>query len=298
MTTQTINDIADLARILKEQPEWADTIRGILLGEALLNLPAQLTEFIQVTQETNRQVREELAQLAQQSAQHTQQLALHNQQLARINELLTQHTQQLEQHNQQLAQINELLAQHTQQLAQINELLAQHTQQLAQINELLAQQRLELNNLQTRMSRAEGRLGNLEGNDYERRIRAKAVFRAQHILGLENAYIALTQDSQAAPQFHSAINRAINRGLISLDQAGDLYDADLIISDANNRHVVIEVSITADEADITRARRRADLLATATGGPATPALITAYLNEIQQEQANAASVATFLIPYP
>lgn len=256
MTTQTINDIADLARILKEQPEWADTIRGILLGEAVLNLPAQLTEFIQVTQETNRQVREELAQLAQQSAQHTQ-----------------------------------LLAQHSQ-------LLAQHNQQLAQINELLAQQRLELNNLQTRMSRAEGRLGNLEGNDYERRIRAKAVFRAQHILGLENAYIALTQDSQAAPQFHSAINRAINRGLISLDQAGDLYDADLIISDANNRHVVIEVSITADEADITRARRRADLLATATGGPATPALITAYLNEIQQEQANAASVATFLIPYP
>ena len=148
------------------------------------------------------------------------------------------------------------------------------------------------------MSRAEGRLGNLEGNDYERRIRAKAVFRAQHILGLENAYVALTQDSQAAPQFHSAITRAINRGLISLDQAGDLYDADLIISDANNRHVVIEVSITADEADITRARRRADLLTTATGGPATPALITAYLNEIQQEQAHAASVATFLIPYP
>lgn len=256
MTTQTINDIADLARILKEQPEWADTIRGILLGEAVLNLPAQLTEFIQVTQEANRQMREELAQLAQQSVQHNQQLA------------------------------------------QINELLAQHTQQLAQINELLAQQRLELNNLQTRMSRAEGRLGNLEGNDYERRIRAKAVFRAQHILGLENAYIALTQDSQAAPQFHSAITRAINRGLITLDQAGDLYDADLIISDANNRHVVIEVSITADEADITRARRRADLLSTATGGPATPALITAYLNEIQQEQAHAASVATFLIPYP
>ena len=29
----TINNIADLVRILKEQPEWADTIRGILLSE-------------------------------------------------------------------------------------------------------------------------------------------------------------------------------------------------------------------------------------------------------------------------
>ena len=39
MTTTTINDIADLARILREQPEWADTIRGfcnILLGGLLI----------------------------------------------------------------------------------------------------------------------------------------------------------------------------------------------------------------------------------------------------------------------
>ena len=50
----TIDNIADLVRILKEQPEWADTIRSILLTEELLNLPARFAEFVQLTQESNR----------------------------------------------------------------------------------------------------------------------------------------------------------------------------------------------------------------------------------------------------
>ena len=63
-------------------------------------------------------------------------------------------------------------------------------------------------------------------------------------------------------------------------------------------YVVIEVSITAEEDDIDRARRRADFLATATGGTAAPALITANLGAVQRAQAAAREVATFLIPYP
>lgn len=41
----TINNIADLARILREQPEWADTIRGLLLSRELLALPDQFAQF-------------------------------------------------------------------------------------------------------------------------------------------------------------------------------------------------------------------------------------------------------------
>ena len=66
----TINDIADLARILREQPEWADALRSILLGQELLAMPARLAElaerfdqFVQLTQETHRQVNERLALL-------------------------------------------------------------------------------------------------------------------------------------------------------------------------------------------------------------------------------------------
>ena len=44
----SINDISDLVRILKEQPEWADTIRAVLLGQELLELPARFAEFVEL----------------------------------------------------------------------------------------------------------------------------------------------------------------------------------------------------------------------------------------------------------
>ena len=319
MTTQTINNIGDLARILREQPEWADTIRGLLLGEELLNLPAQLAEFVQVSQENNRQVREELAQQRELLGQHSAQLTQHSAQLAQISEVqaqhtaqLAQHSEQLTQHTAQLAQISETQAQHSEQLAQISEVqdqhgaqLTQHGAQLAQISEVQTQHGDRMDGFHTRMDgfharmdRMEGRLSNVEGSAYERNVRAKALFRAQHRLGLAEPYIALTQDGQAAPQLHRAISRALSSGVLSLDQSSEVYDTDLILSGADNRHVVIEVSITAGEDDIRRARRRADYLAAATGGTATPAVITAVLDEAQRAQAAEQEVATFIVPYP
>jgi outer membrane murein-binding lipoprotein Lpp len=41
----TINNIADLARILREQPEWAEAIRSLLLSRELLELPERFAEL-------------------------------------------------------------------------------------------------------------------------------------------------------------------------------------------------------------------------------------------------------------
>ena len=59
----TIRDIADFVRIINEQPEWNDTIRGILLGRELLELPQRFAEFVRVTEENNRLVAERLGRL-------------------------------------------------------------------------------------------------------------------------------------------------------------------------------------------------------------------------------------------
>ena len=277
MTTQTINNIADLARILREQPEWADAIRGIVLGEDALNLPARFDEFVRVTEENNRLVREELAQQ---------------------RELLAQHSELLAQHSELLAQHSAQLAQHTEQLARITELLEQHTELLTQHGELLGLFRSDLISLDARVSRVEGRLGNLEGREYERGVRTKALSRVRRRLGMGNTYLALTQDGLVAPQLNSVIARALERGDLSDEDEDDLLTADIIISDHDNRHAVIEVSITAEESDIVRARRRADIMAAVTGGVVKPALITASLNEVQKAQAVEAAVSTFIVPYP
>lgn len=57
--TTTINDIADFVRILREQPEWADTVRGILLGREVIELPKLFAEFAELTRQNFQLLREE-----------------------------------------------------------------------------------------------------------------------------------------------------------------------------------------------------------------------------------------------
>ena len=248
-TMTTINNIADLVRILKEQPEWADTIRGILLTEELLNLPARFAEFVQLTQENNRLVNERLTQLD-----------------IRVDRLETAQTE----NNRRLGSLEAGQAENNRQLTQLN----------------------------TRMNSLEGRFSNFEGSDYERKVRYRALHRAQARFGLDSAYLALSQNDPAAPQLNSMVSNAMKNGFISQEQCEDLYDADIIISDEGNRHVVVEVSLTADRDDIIRAKRRAGILGAATGGAVMPVVITANLNDAQRDQAAAEEVATFIIAYP
>ncbi len=42
----TINDISDLARILRDRPDWADTLRSLLLTQELLELPARFAQMV------------------------------------------------------------------------------------------------------------------------------------------------------------------------------------------------------------------------------------------------------------
>ena len=52
----TINDITDLARILREHPEWAETLRSILLTKELLELPQVVATLVQSNETINRRL--------------------------------------------------------------------------------------------------------------------------------------------------------------------------------------------------------------------------------------------------
>ena len=59
----SINNIDDLARILREQPEWADTIRSLLLSKELLDLPNRFAEFVEITNRNFQLFHERLERL-------------------------------------------------------------------------------------------------------------------------------------------------------------------------------------------------------------------------------------------
>ena len=45
----TVNNIADILRIIREQPEWGEALRAALLSKEVLELPHTLAELAQAT---------------------------------------------------------------------------------------------------------------------------------------------------------------------------------------------------------------------------------------------------------
>ena len=224
----TINTIEDLARILRDQPTWAEALRALLLTQELLDLPGRFDRFVEAQREFNQ---------AQQEA---------------------------------------------------NEAQREFNQAQQETNRLTDQ----------RLNAIEGQIGNLQGGQYERSVRTKALARSMIVLGFEVPYVALNQDGLTDPRLTSAIAQAIRDGLVTREGCADLFEADLIISAEDNRHAVFEVSLTADRDDIDRAKTRAGIMAAITEGAVTPVVITSRLNPTQSAQAEAAGVTTFVIPYP
>ncbi len=245
----TINTIEDLARILKEHPTWAETLRALLLTQELLDLPARFDRFIQAQEETNRLTAELLAQLKEAQAETNQ---------------------------------------------RVTNLEGQFTRMEGQFTKMEGR----FARVEGRFTRMEGRFGNFEGAQYERIVRTKALARCHINLGFDAAYVALNQDGLTDPRLASAMAHAVRERLVTREDSGGLYEADLIISAEDNRHAVFEISLTADAGDIQRARQRADILETVTGGAVIPAVITAQMDSAQYGQAEAEGVAVFVIPYP
>ena len=238
----TINTIEDLARILRDQPTWAEALRALLLSQDLLDLPGRFNRFVEAQQETNR---------------------LTGQRLDGID-------------------------------THLNRLDGRMDSLEGRMGNLEGR----MDTLDGRMDSLDGRMGNLQGGQYERSVRNKALARSVNALGFEGPYVALNQDGLTDPRLTSAIAQAIRDGLVTHNGSGDLYEAALIISDQDNRHAVFEVSLTADQDDIDRAKTRAGILAAITQGAVTPVVITSRLNPAQSAQAEAAGVTTFVIPYP
>ena len=74
----------------------------------------------------------------------------------------------------------------------------------------------------------------------------------------------MTPDTGRTVELDRLVNRALSSGAISPEQEEELQETDIIIAGADNRYAAIEISITADDNDIQRARLRADILANIT----------------------------------
>ena len=71
----TINNIGDLVRVLREQPEWAEALRGVLLSRELLDLPEEFAQFVKLANANFQTVNARLERLETDAAEIRRDLA-------------------------------------------------------------------------------------------------------------------------------------------------------------------------------------------------------------------------------
>ena len=134
--------------------------------------------------------------------------------------------------------------------------------------------------------------------EYRRRSPNRALASALTVLRFEIPRFVMLQNGLLDPQFDTAVARAFREGRVSGDDCNELFKADVVVSDQDNRHAVVVVSIAADTDDIRNAKEQAHILAEVTGGTVTAVVITTMLDSPQDAQADQEGVEVLIIPYP
>ena len=263
-----MNDIADFARILREQPEWADTIRSILLGQELLELPQRFAEFVAAT----------------------------NERLSRLETLVEEFVRATD---QRLARLESDMAEVKADVVTLKTDMAEVKADVATLKTDMAEVKAGQARLEARLGRMQGSVGRLEGVELERHVHANILNIASYGLGLNRVRVIRTRIVTPGFDFQDAIDAAEDRGLITSEQASNLLWADAIFaarrkSDRQDCHVVAEVSQGIRNHDIIRARDRAQTLAIVKGDPVIPVVVGAYIAPQQKELADREGVSVIL----
>ena len=127
MTTPAeIRNIADLYRILEEQPQWNEALRSRMLSAELLAMPQQLVALRQTAEEHTRQLVEQTAQLKE-----LRQIAEENtRQVVALRQTAEEHTRQLEGHTRQFVELRQTAEENTRQIVALRQTAEEHTRQL------------------------------------------------------------------------------------------------------------------------------------------------------------------------
>ena len=253
----TINDISDFARIIREQPEWADTIRSLLLGKELLELPARFAEFVELTNRNFQLVYERLERL-----------------------------------ESDMVEVKADLVEVKTGLAELNTRVSRLETDVSGLKTDVSSLRTDMNLVKGKLDNAVGAnyelkvtrsIGGVIGTSY-RRVRV--------LQGLPSGPSPEFMDLVADAEDDGVIT---DEQCLQIQQL-DLVMTGRRKSDGAEVYIAGEVSITVGENDITRAAQRAAMLSAAVGQPVEPVVIATQIDDARMALAATNNVAVFLVP--
>jgi hypothetical protein len=276
----TINDLNDLLRILREQPEWLAEVRRVLLTDELLKLPDLVRELVEAQRRTDERLAEFQQRIERQMAEFQQRI---EQQMVefqqRIERQIAEFQQRTDQRFAELAEAqrrtDERLAEFQQRTDQrfieLAEAQRRTDERLAEFQQRTDQRFIELAEAQRRtderlaefQQRTEEQIGELKGTLLEMDYRAKvgAIFGSRlkkpKVVDAGDMWDVLRDrlDEEEIRQI-VALDLIVRGRLLPPQGEGELW-------------LAVEVSYVVDQNDVMRAAARAALLRKA-GLPAIP----------------------------
>ena len=262
-----VDTFRDILGALERHPELRGALRGLLLGDEVLRLPGLVQELYRALAEFMAQVLGRLERLEEDVAGLKAGMAGLEARLARVE-----------------GDIAELKAGQGRMEARQDRMEARQDRMEADIAELKAgQARMEviIMDIGDRQREMGGLLNGVVGDNYERQVARTARRIARRDLGLTiEARLIHGITLPDGNRVYELADQAEAEGRITVDESDDLALADMIIYDETAEvYALAEVSVTADEHDVARARRRADILARVTNAEVRAAVVGALFRD-------------------
>lgn len=273
MTTTAINDISDLARILEEHPEWAETLRSLLLTRELVELPEKVA---QLTERVDRLILEQ------------------REIIRRLDEFILEQREIIREQREINRRVD-------QRLARLEEIALRSEERLTNLETETGQLRIQVGNLENQVGNLEDHVGHLRGDALENRLQGNIRPLVCQRFGLCRPVVLKSRFISLDAALYEQLYAAESGGVITEDQLLQLEQADFILAGQRKEsraalYLVVEVSRTVNERDIARAHSRAATLAAATGAETLPLVIGNFIPEPQERQAQELQVAVLQRP--
>ena len=165
----------------------------------------------------------------------------------------------------------------TEELLQLPARFIRLEQDVTQVKQDVSRMSGQITNLEEGQVRMSGQIANLSGNSYESRAIEQARRRVRRHLGMESATLLHASKERSTSFEKDYLVPAIRQGKITRDQADELEEADCIIQceteDGDIICAVVEISMTVQDTDRTRAAERAEIFELATGQRTLPFVV-------------------------
>ncbi len=274
----TINDVNDLVRILREQPDWAETIRSVLLSRELLNLPERFAEFVEATGRNFQLVHDRLDRLETDVAELKTDMA---EVKADVAELKTD-----------MAEVKADIAELKADVAELKTDMAEVKADVAELKTDVAGLKTGVESLNTRVDGIRRDIAPLRGAHARngavqatRRIARTVNCRQVSVLNEDDLYDMLDTND---------VSDIEPRDIRSFENADIVIEA-RERDTGESQYLAVEASFTAHPEDIPRAVRNARFLTRFTGAPAIPVVASIHIHPDAQPEFETGDVRWFEI---